>query len=486
MNMAFPILPMLISIIAVPVYIGLMGVERYGMLTFVWILAGMYGLLDLGMGQAVRYRVAKSTSSDGTDVATDRPVAVVIRSAALFNLFAALSAVPVFLFVIGPWALGSISATATVSREVSASLGAITSLIPAALLQSVFFNVLEGRSQFFSVNLLRAAEQIATTVSTITVAWWYGPGLPEIILSVAVVRLTFTIFSGLLVSNLFSSFEVLSWSQMRELLSFGGWTSITQGLTLIANSLDRFAVGWALGASAAAYYAVPHGLLQRVQFVPQSLLRTMFPKLTATPDSASRGAIFSRSVSVILALTASVYIPISVLSDHILSLWIGVEFASASAPSMRVLSLAFWIYGPLLAIFSFYNSKGQPGVPARIRLISVLPFFGTILVLTNMVGVLGAAIGLLAWWTFELIYLCYRAKMLKAFARMLSPWLLLWFLAFGGVFFQLSLLPGALFSLGLLMGCFALAFWTSSDLKSLTEQLYKSIAIKALRLIGRN
>ena len=44
------VLPTFVSLVTVPSYIKLLGVERYGVISLVWTLIGYFGILDLGMG----------------------------------------------------------------------------------------------------------------------------------------------------------------------------------------------------------------------------------------------------------------------------------------------------------------------------------------------------------------------------------------------------------------------------------------------------
>jgi len=51
-NLVGMALPIVSSLVTVPIYIHHMGVERYGVLSVVWILLGYLGFLDFGLSRA--------------------------------------------------------------------------------------------------------------------------------------------------------------------------------------------------------------------------------------------------------------------------------------------------------------------------------------------------------------------------------------------------------------------------------------------------
>lgn len=466
LNLAFPLVPMAVSLFAVPFYISLLGVERYGFLTLIWIITGLYSIADFGIGQAVRYRVATSAAMGGVDSETGRPIGAVLWSAVCFNGAIGSLLAMILAQAIGPWLFSTVDAPTAISSEVKRSIPYIVALLPIALLNSVLMNALEGKSRFLILNLSSSSTQIIITLSTLFIAWQISQSLQYIVITV--VFWHFIQMTVLFVANreLTRKPIFLSLDEITNFLKFGGWSSVYATMMLLSNSLDRFIVGSTLSSAQIANYSVPFSLLERLQFIPYAILRTSFPRLAGEACDEVRNDLAFRSVTVVIALTAIVYIPLGYLSDVVLVLWIGQQFSDQSSGVMLVLALAFWIYGPLLSLFSLNVSRGQPQIPAKLRLLSIIPYALLAIYLTIAFGIFGTALALLLWRISEFLYVAVRMGFLKFLMLRMAPWLCIWLAALMGSLLELELVSELAFALALTLASVSLGFFQSSDLRS--------------------
>jgi O-antigen/teichoic acid export membrane protein len=268
----------------------------------------------------------------------------------------------------------------------------------------------------------------------------------------------------------------MDWRGTMALLRFGGWDSIFTGLSALLTSADRFVIGWLLGAGDVATYAIPYSVIQRTQFIRGALLRTLFPKLSGTSDPEARHALAMRMLKATMGVTAVISIPVLVLVEDALALWIGPEFAASAAPVTKTLVVAFWIVTLLRTLFIFQVASARPDVPASVRLVSALPFLALLAGMVSTLGVLGAALSLVAWWSLELSHMLARVRMLRHLAGAIAAWAALWAVGMAVALAPLPLAANVVLAGGLGAAALALSLAQSPDLARLARKPLERLA----------
>jgi O-antigen/teichoic acid export membrane protein len=382
-NFAGAVVPILVSLITVPLYLQVIGFDRYGILALVWLVVGYFNLFDFGLGRATAQQVASSTSEQ------DRNAAfwTALFLAAAFALLATIVAAPVALIV-----FRAIKVTSSELRsEIVESLPALIAAIPIWIMQGVVRGALEGRRRFLAINVIQSGGAVATAVVPLLTALVVGPELPDLVLATLLVR-GVVLLALSVAAKRSVPIRGAVWpgrTYALRLVRFGAWLTITNVVGPIMMLFDRFLIGAIAGAAAVAVYVIPFTLISQLALFPSSLSSAVFPKFAA--DSAMR----TRERDELVRMTAFLMTPAAcaavVLVGPFLHVWLGADIGTKSTPVAIVLMIGFWANGVAQLPFASLHAVGRTDTTAKLHLIEVVPYLLVLWAGLKIFGLAGAA-----------------------------------------------------------------------------------------------
>jgi len=384
-------LPFLLGAVTIPYLVKHLGIEGFGILTLVWALIGYFSLFDFGLGRALTQQVSTCIASN------DRSkLPHLVKSGLLFTFFTGLIGGLILALLSDSlghsWLKVSLPLQGDTARcLLIASLG-----IPLTTVTTGLRGVLEAYEDFKGVNLLRVILGIANFGLPALSVMIVGSSLTLIVVSLIVARVV-VLGGHLYLMNLKLPPEWLkskfSFKEISGLLSFGMWMTVSNIISPLMVTADRFVISAVLGASAVAYYTVPFEVLIRVLVIPAALTSALFPRLAATlkVDSDAALALSLRCMK----LVASVLIPICAVialgSYYGLSLWLGHDFAEKSWAIVSVMSLGLIFNGIAFVPFATIQASGDAKITALIHISELLVYIPLLFLSLHFLGVIGAA-----------------------------------------------------------------------------------------------
>jgi O-antigen/teichoic acid export membrane protein len=386
-NLLAGVIPLIVSFVTVPVYIRLVGLDRYGVLSIAWLLLGYFGLFDLGLGRATSFRIAALHRA---------------APGARANTFWAALFVNIAMGVLGGailWGAAELFFSSflkvkeSLRPEILSAVPYLALTVPVATLAGILSGAMQGRQKFFEVNAISVTSTIVFQLLPLALAWAYGPNLVRILIAALAARLLSVIALGwlcyrdLLRGN---AIRILR-NEVRLLLGYGGWVTLTGIVSPFLNIADRFVIGAVTGASAVTVYTVPFQLAKQIAIVPGSLTNALFPKLSAAHPAEQK----KLSEKATLTLAAMIGLPILIgifLLQPFLVLWLGRDIGQHSAPTGRVLLMAFWANAFALVPFTRLQASGRPDLVAKILLLEIPPYFLALYFGLHYFGIVGAAL----------------------------------------------------------------------------------------------
>ena len=386
-NLLGAVLPMGLSLVTIPLYLGLVGDARYGVLAVAWLLLGYFGLFDLGLGRATAQRIAS------LDDAASEQMAPIFWTALAMNaslgIAGGLIIWPVSVYFFSHF----FDVDAILRPELDVAIPWLTLAVPLATISGVFSGALQGRAKFLELNVISVLSSVLTQLLPLSVAWLYGPDLAWIIPAVVLARLVtiLLLFYRCRIHVFHGSAPVISRIHAKGLLQFGGWVTVTSLVGPMMVILDRFVIGAVLGAKAVTYYTVPFQLAERSVILPLSLVSALFPRLaSANPIEARQLAVMAtRSLAVVM--TPLIFTGI-LLVESFMRWWINPEFAAGAGLTAEILLLGFWINGFANVPYTQLQAAGRPDVVAKCHLGELIPYLLMLYVGPHFWGLPGAAV----------------------------------------------------------------------------------------------
>ena len=401
-NLIGAVLPILLALVTVPLYLKLVGTDRYGVLAIAWLLLGYFGLFDLGLGRATTYSIAALKD------ATPQERADVFWTAILTNVIMGVAG-GLVLYAAAAYFFDAIFKVDPALRpEILASVPYLALAVPIATTTGVLSGALQARDRFLETNMISVLSTSLFQILPIIVALIWGPNLSQLLLAAVAAR--------------FVAIAVLWWrchvlitrgqkhrfvgAQIRDLLGYGGWVTVTGLFGPILVILDRFAIGAVLGAKAVTIYTVPFQLAQRISIFPNALVTAVFPRLpTASPEE--RAELNEKAIRVLLAAISLPILGAIYVLHPFLDLWVGREIGRQAADVGTLIIFGYWANAFAVVPYSWMQGAGRPDLVTKVLMVQIPPYLLLLYFGMKWFGLIGCAAVfalrcsadfLLMWW----------------------------------------------------------------------------------------
>lgn len=385
-NLAGAAVPLAVSVPTVGAMARLLDPESFGLVLLAWALVGFAGVLDLGLSRAtVRQSALLRAQPSAAADALHSAVLTVSLLGAAAGLLVLLLRTPLLAWL----------GVSDIRREDAAQGLAWAALsIPLLLPMLVVQGHWDGVEDFVESNLQRAVSGSLVPLLSLAGAAWdhsFSSAMVGLLLARAL-ALALALGRRRMAARLADArFDV---ARLRSLLQDGGWITVSNLVSPVMNTLDRYILGFARQAAGVAFYAAPSDAANKLLVVPVAITRGLFPALSREESAAARRALVLQAHR----LVALYCVPLAILgawwAPTLVALWLGPSFVMPSTPVLRILMLGFLLGAFAQVPFTEVQARGRADLSARLHLLEVGPFLVGAWWLSREHGAVGAA---LAW-----------------------------------------------------------------------------------------
>ncbi|MDP3843864.1 MAG: flippase [Oxalobacteraceae bacterium] len=385
-------LPLLVAIGSMPVLIHSLGDARFGVLTLIWAVVSYFGLFDLGLGRALTQQLSVLIAEKREH---DIPPLV-------YTSFLLLAGLGMFAGVLMWWGATWGAQRIFYNGDTTEIVGSIRVMavgMPFIVLTSALRGILEAKSAFGIINLIRLPMGIFTFIGPLVVVLWYKNDLAAITVVLTLGRVVACVVHAYyVVRTLPGIFDDRRYSPelVKTLLVSGGWMTVSNIISPLMGYLDRFLIGVTISAAAVAYYVTPNEMMTKLWIIPSALTAVLFPKfaLDIASNSSNSAKLFKQAVSLLFLIIYPLTLFCALFSKEILQIWIGHAFAAQSYVVMQIFAFGILINCLAHIPFVLIQSAGKSKITAIIHVVEFIPFAIILWLFSTNFGILGAA---LAW-----------------------------------------------------------------------------------------
>ncbi|WP_422126394.1 flippase [Thioalkalivibrio sulfidiphilus] len=389
-NLAGMAAPVLVALVAIPLLIEGMGKERFGLLAIIWMGVGYFSLFDLGLGRALTKLVSERLGRN-----EQSELGPLIWTA--FILLALLGLIGAsVLIVLSPLLVtGLLQVPEVLHDEAIAAFRILAVGVPIVIITAGLVGILEAHQRFrviaqirIPLGVLTFAGPLLTLQFSPSIAW-----ATTVLLISRLLAMLAYYWTASHVREELRKPRQIDRSQVKPLLSFGGWLTVTNIVGPLMTYMDRFFIGAKLGLSAVTYYVTPYEILARMQMLPQAIMGVMFPAMaTAHGGDAQRlNVLYTNGSKVLYWAVLPVLAGTFLLGPEALSIWLGEEFRNASTPVVHWLAAGWMINVLAQPAFAVLQAAGRPDLTAKTHLAEFVPYLGVLWWLAGAYGIAGVA-----------------------------------------------------------------------------------------------
>jgi O-antigen/teichoic acid export membrane protein len=370
------IIPVIASILTVPVIVAHLGDTQYGLFTLVTAIVGYFALIDINVtAGSVKYLSQHHARGE-----TNQVNQVMSFGGFIYLLIGLIGGLCIFIFADS--LVTSFFNIPTNLHEIARKTLRIAAFAFFFGQMQVYLSSIPQALQRYDLSsMFESAFGALTSISTVLVVL-FGGGLAEIVF----VRLFLSIINCGLLLNIIRKILPLaqlaypSKDTINRLFSFSAYSYLSRIATVTYSNGDKLLLGAFLDMRAVSLYSVPSLLVYRVVGLVYRFGHVIFPAtsaLQANNQHEELERIYIISTRYYIYLNASLCLLLSIFSRELLHYWAGSVFGTGAALVLVLVATAAF-FDALTNLPSLVNDGlGQPkntGVLAFIRALVGLVF----------------------------------------------------------------------------------------------------------------
>lgn len=384
-----------LSIVAVPIFVHILGAEAYGLVGLFASLQVVFTFLDFGLFSTVNREIARN-------LAVGKPSSVNRDLVRTFEAIYWPVGIAIGVLILG--GAGWISSNLVNARQLSAAEVRLAVAIMACSIAArwpvaLYTGVLQGLQKQVLQNAVFIGAATLRTLGALAVIAWISPTITAFLLTQAAAGVAEVAATCLLTwdalkrgSSEPARFRV---DLLRGVWRFALGFNAVGVLGIALSNVDRIVISRFLPISDVGYYAIASTAAGATPLISYAVMTAVYPRFSAHAALGDRDSLslnYHRTVQAIAFPAVGISLALAFYSRDILLLWTRSEqIAGQAAFSLSLLSAANLFAALLNTPFMLLMAHGHPKIPLLMNGVNALFWIPALFLLIPAWGIEAAA-----------------------------------------------------------------------------------------------
>ena len=181
---------------------------------------------------------------------------------------------------------------------------------------------------------------------------------------------------------------------MRKLIKFGGWVSVSNFLTPLFEYSDRFIIATYLTVSAVAIYGTPLEIVLKVGMIAVAISGVIFAAISNSieHDFVKTEKIINKGLSATTLLSYPIIITLTLFANEGLTWWVGEGISAEGALVLQIDALGVLFRCSTNLSIAYLHSVDKPEITAKTHLVEFVLYILSLVIMAKFFGLYGVAI----------------------------------------------------------------------------------------------
>jgi O-antigen/teichoic acid export membrane protein len=181
---------------------------------------------------------------------------------------------------------------------------------------------------------------------------------------------------------------------MRKLIKFGGWVSVSNFLTPLFEYSDRFIIATYLTVSAVAIYGTPLEIVLKVGMIAVAISGVIFAAISNSieHDFVKTEKIINKGLSATTLLSYPIIITLTLFANEGLTWWVGEGISAEGALVLQIVALGVLFRCSTNLSIAYLHSVDKPEITAKTHLVEFVLYILSLVIMAKFFGLYGVAI----------------------------------------------------------------------------------------------